>query len=751
MIQLTTYKADITVRITKVFTSFKENDPTITLSAVRVHNKHHTVLNKANYYTIKLPNTIFPEPSEGEIWSVTGDASYEEAASFDGNYFIKKHHINASAITAKLILSNNPVGFKSFIADTPHFKGVGISTAERLWQTFSEGIYKVLEEKDLAKLLTVKHLGKESAISLITGYEKFSFLKHSKFFTTHEIPSEIQKRIYKFKEINDRQVKVNGIEVDTDPAKLIKENPYSLSLFGMTFQANDKLAKTHFNVSDKDKRRLFAAVTQCLRQHAANGHTVASKWEIRKRLKALLHCDELVNKALSGDYDKKAFIIYPDSGKYQFTPTFIMENVVAKRFLNLHAQGEKYDEAEDVACVNAFSSTPFPLEPLQKESIMTSVSYAISCITGGAGTGKTTVLNAVLNAYQELGYNIKAIALSGRAAMRMRQSIKRPCSTIAKFLKEDPLDDLGDSKFLLVIDESSMVDLPTMFKIVIHIAPSVRLLFVGDPNQLPPIGAGNILADIVGSGVIHNTVLDIVKRQGASSGIPQYSKLINEGQIPSSLTTGVITFHDVEFDHVADACVELYKQSPSKSRVVAPTNALVDKINAQCQLELNPDGKRLVFDIDGQHFQDDLYQNDPVLFTQNNYDAGVQNGSLGKLINVEQTDGHLGMVHMDDFEDKEQEFIPLTQTLLLSLKAGYAITLHKAQGSQFPRVIVALSRGSNLDRAWLYTAITRAETEIHIVGPKEKLFSAIKNQSNASQRQTYLQELLKKNIIKPPN
>lgn len=751
MSQRTAYKADITVRITKVFTSFKQNDSTMTFSAVPVDNVHHTVLNKINYYTIKLSDTIFPEPSEGEIWSITGEASYEEAASFDGNYFIKKHHINADAISAKLILSNNPVGFKSFIADTPHFKGVGISTAERLWQAFGEDVYRVLETKDLSKLLTVNHLGKESAISLITGYEKFSFLKHSKFFTEHGIPSQIQKRIYKFKGVNNRTLEFDDIEVDADPTKLIKENPYSLSLFGMTFQANDKLAKTHFNVNDNDERRLVAAVTQCLRKHATKGHTVASNKDIRKRLKELLHCDELVNKALNGAYDKNAFIIYPDSGKYQFTPTFIMENVVAKRFLNLHAQGEKYEEAEDTACVNAFSANPFELEHQQKESVMTSVSYAISCITGGAGTGKTTVLNTVLNSYQELGYNIKAVALSGRAAMRMRQSIKRPCSTIAKFLREEPLDDLGDNKFLLVIDESSMVDLSTIFKIIIHIDPSVRLLFVGDPNQLPPIGAGNILADIVGSGVIRNTQLDIVKRQGASSGIPEYSKLINKGQIPSSLTTGVITFHDVEFDHVADTCVELYKQSPSQSRVVAPTNALVDKINAQCQRELNPDGKRLVFDIDGQHFQDDLYQNDPVLFTQNNYDAGVQNGSLGKLINIEQTDGHLGMVKIADFEDENQEFIPLTQALLLSLKAGYAITLHKAQGSQFPRVIVALSRGSNLDRAWLYTAITRAETEIHIVGPKEKLFSAIKNQSNASQRKTYLQELLKANSITPKN
>jgi exodeoxyribonuclease V alpha subunit len=249
----------------------------------------------------------------------------------------------------------------------------------------------------------------------------------------------------------------------------------------------------------------------------------------------------------------------------------------------------------------------------------------------------------------------------------------------------------------------------------------------------------------VQSRIINNTELNIVKRQGASSGIPEYSKLINQGIVPSKLTTGSITFHETEFEGVVDTCVKLYKQAPSHSRIVAPTNALVDKINEECQKELNPEGKQLAFEIDGQHFFDRLYQNDPVLFTQNNYDAGVQNGSLGKLISVDQTDIQLGIVQMDDFENEEDKFVPLTPILLQSVKAGYAITLHKAQGSQFPKVIIALSAGRNLDRAWLYTAITRAESEIHIVGTKDKLLSAIKNQSNASKRQTYLQKLLKYN------
>jgi exodeoxyribonuclease V alpha subunit len=742
----TAYEADLTVRITKMYKSYKKIDTSIRFSAVPVDKLHHTVTSKIDHYTIKARDTISPEPAEGEIWLIQGSASYEQTKSHNGKYFIKKHHVNVE--TAKLILPKNPVGFISFIAETPHFKGVGDTIAAGLWEKFKGNTYNILKNGEVSKLLTIKGLGKTSANSLISGYKKFSYLKYSKYFTKHEIPVPIQKRIYKFKGIADGsliQSEKDGIKFDPNPVNLINKNPYSLSTFGMSFNQNDRIAKKHFGVKDDDPRRLIAAVTQCLTAHAKDGHTITHHKQLASPLRDLLHQNEpLVTKALSQAYDKRAFVIYPDSGIYQFTPTYIMENVVAKRLLKLHNQGEIDNEAKDAACESAFQATKFPLEPQQTKAIKTSISYAVSCITGGAGTGKTTVLNSVLHAYSSLNYHIKAVALSGRAAQQMHQSIKRETSTIAKFLREKPIEDIGEQKYLLVIDESSMLDLPTMYKIIIHIDPNVRILFVGDPNQLPPIGAGNILYDLVKSEVIQNTELDIVKRQGAGTGIPEYSNLINEGLVPPKLSTGSITFHEAEFDYVEDVCVGLYKQDPENSRVVAATNKLVQKINVLCQKELNPEGKQLVYDKDGEKLFDYIYENDPVLFTQNNYDAHVQNGSLGKLISVEEKGGHFGVVQIDDFEKAENEFVSLTSSLLLSLKPGYCITLHKAQGSQFPRVIVALSSGGNLDRAWLYTAVTRAEIELHIVGPKAKMISAIRNVSNASKRQTNLVNLLQK-------
>lgn len=260
------YKADLVVRITKIYTPTKKTKKFIEFSAVSVHKANHTVLSKINYYTIKAPNTISPAPHEGEIWSIKGDASYEEVPSFDGKYFIKKHHVNVAK--AELILSKNPIGFKSFIADTPHFKGIGLATAEKLWKEFGEGIYLLLEDKNLSKLMTLKGLGQVFAVTLITGFEKFSYLKYSKFFTEYEIPVAIQKRIYKFNGMADGSlIEKDGVEFNPDPTVLIKANPYSLSTFGMTFKLNDRIANRHFNIADCDPRRLIAAVTEIIRKH----------------------------------------------------------------------------------------------------------------------------------------------------------------------------------------------------------------------------------------------------------------------------------------------------------------------------------------------------------------------------------------------------------------------------------------------------------------------------------------------------
>ncbi|MEZ9370953.1 AAA family ATPase, partial [Shewanella sp. 10N.286.51.B2] len=194
---------------------------------------------------------------------------------------------------------------------------------------------------------------------------------------------------------------------------------------------------------------------------------------------------ELVAKAFKAGHDKAQYLLNHATGTYHPTAQLLMENVVAKRLNALASQNNLYDEYADSAYCSAVGELPYELTKKQVEAVTTCLDNAVSCITGGAGTGKTTVLRTVLRAYNSMGFEIHAVALSGRAAMRLHESIGFITSTIAKLLRNEPLDS-DKQKHLLVIDEASMIDLPTMYRLVNHIHPSVRIIFTGDPDQLPP-------------------------------------------------------------------------------------------------------------------------------------------------------------------------------------------------------------------------------------------------------------------------
>lgn len=546
--------------------------------------------------------------------------------------------------------------------------------------------------------------------------------------TEHKIPASIQQRLLKY----------HGEE----SIEAIKQNPYVLIGFGMSFTDVDKLVNfDQFKITVCDHRRLSAALETAIRKEIEKGHTYTTQACLRPYLTKLLKDKELVTEAFKAGHNKAKYILNPDTGSYHPTAQLLMENVVAKRLKALANQNNLYDEVANSAYCSSVGELPYELTKKQIEAVTTCLDNAVSCITGGAGTGKTTVLRTALRAYHQMGFEIHAVALSGRAAMRLHESIGFITSTIAKLLRREPIEPSSDQpKHLLVIDEASMIDLPTMYRLVNHIHPSVRIIFTGDPDQLPPIGCGKVLADIVLSKAIANTMLDIVKRQKGSTGIPEYSKLINQGIVPEKLSTGAIHFHETAKSDIAQACCELYQQSPENSRVMAPTKALVAEINKLTQEAVNPSGKRLEFEMHGERFFQNLRLNDAILFTQNHYDKGIQNGSLGTLTSIDSSGESYGEVTLDTGDKVE-----VTQSVLDCMELGYAITLHKAQGSQFPRIIIALQKGKIVDRAWLYTAITRAEVEIHIVGSSDELRVITEAHSNSHKRNSYLSELLHQN------
>jgi exodeoxyribonuclease V alpha subunit len=540
----------------------------------------------------------------------------------------------------------------------------------------------------------------------------------------HQIPSPIQQRI----------IRHHGAET----IEAIRNNPYTLLAFGMSFGSADNISFKHFKLNDNDPKRLSAAIEQVLRDQISKGHTYTNESELLPALKKLLNNSELAKAAIVDGGDKCQYIYKPNTETYHPTAVLFMEAVISKRLKALAKNIDLFDDDVDKVYKAAIAQLPYQLTKEQCQAVANALDNGVSLITGGAGTGKTTVLLTVLRAYHQLGFSIHATALSGRAAMRLHESIGFKTSTIAALLRNEPIEPSTDEpNHLLVIDESSMLDVPTMYRLVTHCHPSTRILLTGDPNQLPPIGAGKILADIVSANSIVNSQLNIVKRQGESSGIPEYSKLINEGIVPEQLTTGAITFHETPVHQIEQRCMNLFLKSPEKSRVMAPTRKMVSDINVRIQNAVNRDGKPMAFELNGDKMWLDIRLNDQILFTQNFYDKGIQNGSLGKLVSVESNDDIFGVAELDTGTK-----IEINQAILDSIQLGYAITLHKAQGSQFPIVIVALKSGRITDRAWLYTAITRAESEIHIVGSEKDFRAITEAPSKSHQRNSWLSTLL---------
>ena len=689
-------------------------------------NSHKT--NSGKYYvTIKAdPDAIPVQPALGQHWSVKGHRLIEEMETGD---YVMQQHTYESPEHIECSLPETGEQLIRFIARESDFKGIGESKARALWELLGKDFHPTVRKdthESRERLRSV--LSEDSINSLFEGYAKYKNLAYCNWMTEHKIPASIQQRLLKH----------HGEE----SIEAIKQNPYVLIGFGMSFTDVDKLINfDQFKITACDHLRLSAALETAIRKEIEKGHTYTTQACLRPYLTKLLKDKELVTEAFKAGHNKAQYILNPDTGSYHPTAQLLMENVVAKRLKALANQNNLYDEVANSAYCSSVDELPYELTKKQIEAVTTCLDNAVSCITGGAGTGKTTVLRTALRAYHQMGFEIHAVALSGRAAMRLHESIGFITSTIAKLLRREPVEPSSDQpKHLLVIDEASMIDLPTMYRLVNHIHPSVRIIFTGDPDQLPPIGCGKVLADIVLSKAIANTMLDIVKRQKGSTGIPEYSKLINQGIVPEKLSTGAIHFHETAKSDIAQACCELYQQSPENSRVMAPTKALVAEINKLTQEAVNPSGKRLEFEMHGERFFQNLRLNDAILFTQNHYDKGIQNGSLGTLTSIDSSGESYGVVTLDTGDKVE-----VTQSVLDCMELGYAITLHKAQGSQFPRIIIALQKGKIVDRAWLYTAITRAEVEIHIVGSSDELRGITDAHSNSHKRNSYLSELLHQN------
>lgn len=708
------------VRITQV--PFRRSTAAI-IRGVPVR-EDQTVASAKYSVSIVTNSTYLPvDPTPGQIWRVAGHKRIYVREH--GKIKVQEHQYREPD-TLEFCLPDTGETFIQFISDDKAFKGIGARKARQLWTMFGEDIHRMLttgtsnDVDALAELLST-----QSIQALHTGYEKYVNLRHTTWMSKARIPPDVQKRILKYHGLGT---------VDA-----IKADPYKLIHFGLRFEKIESILNHRFGHIWQHKRypkeRIQAGMIQALNDRMRDGSTWVKTSQLLTRAFDYLKSYSDREEGVEWLKSSPDIALYHEDGRFHATATAIQELAVARRIKHLIDLRKPLIEVEKGIVNDVIVELPYDLTSQQELAIYTSLTEGISTITGGAGTGKTTVLSAFLKAADRLGYSIYAIALSGRAAMRLQESVGYPTMTIARFLREESVK---DNKALLVIEEASMTDLPTMFRIINHTHPSCKLVLTGDPSQLPPIGIGKILHDIVLSTHVRNTTLDIVKRQKRTTGIPEYSATINAGEVPKSLSAGNIYFHEVLDSTLArQKAVELYAQRPGDSRVIAATVTRVGELNREIQEQINGDSPLLNYNLHGEEFYLRLKLNDQILFTQNHASAGVQNGSLGELISIDQAGDVIGTVRLDT-----GELVDLQGGLIDALSLGYAMTLHKAQGSQFERVIVLLQDTRFVDRSWVYTAITRAVSEVHIVGDPCVFERFVKASPKAFRRNTLLTNLI---------
>lgn len=696
---------------------------------------------------------VIPDPSlldPGQIWVVVGSPSVRESIAENG-FKIRETQINATSAQLMRPAGRNII---AWIAGCPDAAGVGQVKARKLYERFGPSLVELIEQKDIPALAEV--IKQESAELLCQAFEKHEVAGTLLWLDQIGMPRRIGASVLAF--------------YKTEAQEKISENPYVLLSFEADWTKVDELARKRMGIAENDPRRLLAGIEETLYRGLNTGHTCLPRHEVKTRLSALLGTNELANQALVEGLSGEQFLQVADY--YQLNGSHLMESYIAQRLMEIlageNASGQKglfSQGSGDLCCLENVLDTfelahDLTLSKEQRNAVLTSAGANLSLILGGAGTGKTTVLKALFAAIDALepGTKIIQLALAGLAAQRMTAATGRESMTIAGFLaKVDP--DTLDFGTVIVADEASMIDVILMYRLLRHMPTWVRLILVGDPSQLPPIGPGLVLHSLAGLASIPQTELTTVMRQTSESGIPKVAAAIRDHKTPlwarySGNEDSGVSFLPCSLANMAETVKKVYAElggdgTDFSVQILSVTNgdvAGLKNLNSNLHDQYQS-GAEQVFGVDLEYgvaaarTLDHVPINvgDLVMFTQNDYALGLRNGSLGKItaaLPVAEVEDLCCVVNFDGIEYK------LTTRQMQSLIHSYSITVHKAQGSQFARIIVPIKRTRLLDQSLIYTAVTRGVEQVVLVGDENMALAVIMAPATATRRYTTLPALL---------
>ena len=697
---------------------------------------------------------------------------------FDGQFHIDPtfgHQFIASSATE--VLPSTKEGLISYLSSS-HFHGIGQVKARKIVRHFGDDTLNVFNN-DIDRLLEVTGITEANLENIKKGWEENKEVNEvMQFLMEHRISAALAGKIY--------------AHYGKNCVAQIQEDPYDLarSMKGIGFKKSDVIALS-LGFAEDSPLRIKACIRHVLESSENNGHCflyghqILSGTEEFLGFNVNLHVEDMLSE-LEECGDIVVLRSLGEDERFYSARLYKNEMLCYDRVKEM-SQQQEVEINEEELLEEIKRGVGIDLSEQQKQAVIGILKSKGSVLTGGPGTGKTSVTKALVQALEYIGISYLLCAPTGRAARRMSDVIGRPASTIHRMLVWDPVNggfahgtNLPLDTECVIVDEFSMVDIHLAASLLRAIKKDTMVVFIGDPDQLPPVGAGNFFRDLIDSKVIPTFVLTQIFRQGVGSSITDFSHAINNGEVPdidSPLEDPKIWtekgngkdclfidsgFHDISasakdypsssslrygydvmgmIEKVYKDTIPKYHNHPKDIQVLIPMkrgSLGTIEVNKRLQESLNPSkGKLKEIKVIDKVFR----ENDKVIQLVNNYDLGVSNGDVGRIVAI---DHHNSKVHINYGEER---IVPYSKNDMLDIDLAYAITTHKSQGSEFDFVIMPIMNQyyRMLYRQLIYTGLTRAKKLAVFIGQRQSLAMAV-NTPNSSMRQTSLKELLLESV-----
>jgi exodeoxyribonuclease V alpha subunit len=650
----------------------------------------------------------------GENLRVTGE--WKKDPRF-GDQLVIKNYV--------AVKPNTLLGIERYLA-SGLVPGIGPTMAKRIVEKFGVDSLEIIENKG-HRLKEVEGIGKVRASRILAAWGEQKDIKDVMvFLQSHEVSTAYAIRIYK--------------RYGKSAVRVVRENPYQLAIdvFGIGFLTADRIAAS-LGIAKDSPERARAGVLHAMTELIDEGHCFAPRPLLVERAKLLLEIDEVpVAEAITVLANSGELVLEIDAVYKR-----VLHDAERRAAVRLASLSGPYTADIDTEKAVAWyeAENHIELAEEQRNALAHSLSAKVSVITGGPGTGKTTIVKGLLKILEKKRRKLLLAAPTGRAAKRMQEATGREAKTIHRLLEIDPKRGIFTRNQetpleadVLIIDETSMVDLLLFDHLLAAVPPHAQLILVGDVDQLPSVGPGSVLADVISSGVVRVTKLEKIFRQAAASLIITNAHKINRGEVPQNDKAATPENADFFFiergepEKALETIKELIQNRiPARFKldaiddiqVLTPMNKGslgVGALNTELQALLNPEGTQLT--RGNRMFR----TGDKVMQLRNNYDLGVFNGDIGRVYAIETEDQTLDV----RFDDRQVRYEAAD---LDELTLAYACSIHKSQGSEFPVVVIPLSTQHfvMLQRNLLYTAVTRGKRLVVIVGSSRAMAMAVNN------------------------